>query len=101
MRLRRRDHGHPPGVDGQLLAATGIKRIGLVASRMVPVMVSLYMLAGITILVKHYAEIPEMFMFILKDALTGDAVLGGALGAVIITGIRQLAHLLHNLIQGG
>jgi len=69
----------------------GIKRIGLVASRMVPVMVSLYMLAGITILVKHYAEIPEMFMFILKDAFTGDAVLGGALGAVIITGIRRAA----------
>ncbi len=69
----------------------GIKRIGLVASRMVPVMVSLYMLAGITILVKHYTEIPEMFMFILKDAFTGDAVLGGALGAVIITGIRRAA----------
>jgi len=69
----------------------GIKRIGLVASRMVPVMVSLYMLAGLTILAKHYAEIPEMFMFILKDAFTGDAVLGGALGAVIITGIRRAA----------
>ncbi|MBT3228804.1 MAG: alanine:cation symporter family protein [Candidatus Marinimicrobia bacterium] len=69
----------------------GIKRIGLVASRMVPMMVSLYMLAGVTILVKHYAEIPEMFMFILKDAFTGDAVLGGALGAVIITGIRRAA----------
>jgi AGCS family alanine or glycine:cation symporter len=69
----------------------GIKRIGLVASRMVPVMVSLYMLAGLTILVKHYAEIPEMFMFILKDAFTGDAVLGGALGTVIITGIRRAA----------
>lgn len=69
----------------------GIKRIGLVASRMVPVMVSLYMLAGLTILVKHFAEIPAMFMFIVHDAFTGDAVMGGALGAVIITGIRRAA----------
>ncbi len=69
----------------------GIKRIGLVASRMVPVMVSLYMLAGLAILAKHFAEIPEMFMFIVRDAFTGDAVMGGALGAVIITGIRRAA----------
>ena len=69
----------------------GIKRIGLVASRMVPVMVSLYMVAGLAILVNHYTEIPEMFMFILRDAFTGDAVMGGALGAVIITGVRRAA----------
>ncbi len=69
----------------------GIKRIGLVASRMVPVMVSLYMVAGLAILAKHFSEIPAMFMFIIHDAFTGDAVLGGALGAVIITGIRRAA----------
>ncbi len=69
----------------------GIKRIGLVASRMVPVMVSLYMVAGLAILANHFSEIPAMFMFIIHDAFTGDAVLGGALGAVIITGIRRAA----------
>ena len=69
----------------------GIKRIGLVASRMVPVMVTLYMLAGVAILINHFQEIPTFFALIIHDAFTGDAVLGGALGAVIITGIRRAA----------
>lgn len=69
----------------------GIKRIGLVASRMVPIMVSLYMLAGMAILINHFQEIPRFFALILRDAFTGEAVMGGALGAVIITGIRRAA----------
>ncbi|NOZ75395.1 MAG: alanine:cation symporter family protein [FCB group bacterium] len=69
----------------------GIKRIGLVASRMVPFMVALYMGAGLIILLKHLPEVPAMLGFIVKDAFTGDAVLGGAVGTVIITGIRRAA----------
>ncbi len=69
----------------------GIKRIGLVASRLVPVMVALYMLAGLFILLKNFTEIPSLFMLIFRDAFTGDAVAGGAVGTVIITGVRRAA----------
>lgn len=69
----------------------GIKRIGLVTSRMVPSMVTLYLVAGILILFKNYSEIPTFFTLIVKDAFTGEAVLGGAVGTVIITGIRRAA----------
>jgi len=69
----------------------GIKRIGLVASRLVPFMIALYMMAGFVIVLKHINEIPSLFALIITDAFTGKAVLGGAVGAVIITGVRRAA----------
>ncbi|NOZ04335.1 MAG: alanine:cation symporter family protein [FCB group bacterium] len=69
----------------------GIKRIGLVASRLVPVMVALYMFAGLFILLKNVTAVPSLFMLIFRDAFTGDAVAGGAVGVVIITGVRRAA----------
>lgn len=69
----------------------GIKRIGLVTSRMVPVMVSLYLFAGVLILFNNFTAIPELIKMVFKDAFTGDAVLGGAVGAIIITGFRRAA----------
>ncbi len=83
------------GVGMALLVSTvvfgGIKRIGLVASRMVPFMVALYMGAGLIILLKHVTELPAMIGLIVTDAFTGKAVLGGTLGTVLITGIRRAA----------
>ena len=69
----------------------GIRRIGYVAARMVPAMVSLYIIAGLVVLMTNLAIVPEMLLLILRDAFTGEAVLGGAVGAVIITGIRRAA----------
>lgn len=69
----------------------GIRRIGLVASRMVPFMVAIYILAAILILFRHLGEIPSVFTTIVQDAFTGDAVLGGSLGSIIIIGIKRAA----------
>lgn len=69
----------------------GIKRIGKVAGRMVPMMVVLYFASVIYIIMTNFGVVPEAFLLILKDAFTGDAVLGGALGAVIIAGARRAA----------
>ncbi len=69
----------------------GIKRIGYVMSRMVPFMVGIYLIGGIAILLNHLAEIPQFISVIIKDAFTGQAVLGGSVGAVMITGIRRAA----------
>lgn len=69
----------------------GIRRIGLVASRLVPSMVILYMLFGIIILINNWYILDDIFLSIIKDAFTGDAILGGSIGAVIITGIRRAA----------
>ncbi len=83
------------GVVMALVVATvifgGIKRIGYVASRMVPFMVVIYFAAGIYVLLTNLAEIPAMFSLIFRDAFTGEAVLGGSLGAIMITGIKRAA----------
>ncbi len=69
----------------------GIKRIGLVASRLVPLMVLLYLFAGVLILAKNITELPSVLSLIFSDAFTGNAVLGGAVGEVIRTGVRRAA----------
>ena len=67
----------------------GIQRIAKVASRMVPTMVGLYILAAILILFNNLSDIPGVFVLIFQDAFTGNAVSGGALGSLIIIGVRR------------
>tara|TARA_Y100000588_G_scaffold375408_1_gene451716 strand:- start:13011 stop:14378 length:1368 start_codon:yes stop_codon:yes gene_type:complete len=67
----------------------GIKRIGQIASLMVPVMVVLYLFSGLLVIFNHITEIPSLFKLIIHDAFTGDAVMGGAVGAVIVAGVRR------------
>jgi AGCS family alanine or glycine:cation symporter len=69
----------------------GIKRIGKVASRMVPFMVVLYMLCVFIILGLHYDVIPYYLKLIVTDAFSAKAAMGGALGALIITGFKRAA----------
>jgi AGCS family alanine or glycine:cation symporter len=67
----------------------GIQRIGQVASYMVPIMVLLYVFSGLLVIFNHLSEIPSLFGLIINDAFTGDAVMGGAVGSVIIAGVRR------------
>ena len=67
----------------------GIRRIGQVASFMVPIMVVLYLLSGLLVIFNHITEIPSLFKLIVYDAFTGEAVMGGSVGAVIIAGVRR------------
>ncbi len=69
----------------------GLKRIANVASKMVPLMIVVYFLAVLAILIINIGQVPAMFGVIISDAFTGNAVAGGALGAVIITGARRAA----------
>ena len=69
----------------------GIKRIGSVAGKMVPAMVSIYVISVLYILFANFNDIPASLWLIIEDAFTGNAVLGGAVGALIITGIRRAA----------
>lgn len=69
----------------------GIKRIGKVASRMVPAMVVMYMAIVLTILGIHIDVLPEYLMLIVTDAFTAQAALGGAVGQIIITGFKRAA----------
>ncbi len=74
-----------------LVILGGIKRIGIVASKLVPFMVVLYFVTVITILILQIQVVPEMFILIFSDAFSGDAAAGGALGYLIKTGIKRAA----------
>ncbi|NQU85548.1 MAG: alanine:cation symporter family protein [Mariniphaga sp.] len=69
----------------------GIKRIGNVTGRVVPFMVIIYVTTVLFIIFSNTSQIIPAFKTILHDAFTGDAVLGGSLGAIIITGVRRAA----------
>lgn len=74
-----------------LVILGGIKRIGTVASRLVPFMVLTYVVSVLVIMGLNVEEIIPAFASILSDAFTGQAVLGGALGALIMEGAKRAA----------
>ena len=67
----------------------GIKRIGKVTGRMVPVMVILYVVSVLFILFSNTDKILPGLALIFRDAFTAESVLGGSLGALVITGVRR------------
>lgn len=71
----------------------GIKRIGTVAAKLVPMMLLLYLVGALGVLGVHWQEIPQIFSMIFTDAFTGTAAIGGftgvALREVIIQGVRR------------
>ena len=67
----------------------GIQRIAKVASKLVPVMVGLYLMAAFLIILKNIGEIPSVFILIFEDAFTGTSVAGGTIGSMIIIGVRR------------
>lgn len=69
----------------------GIKRIGKVASRMVPGMVILYVTVILVILGIHIDVLPYYLKLIVTDAFTAKSAMGGALGSLIIVGFKRAA----------
>ena len=76
-----------------LVIVGGIKRIGHVAGRLVPVMCLLYLLAALAVLAIHITELPAMFALIFKGAFgateAGGAFLGGSIGLAFTTGMKR------------
>ena len=71
----------------------GIKRIGAVAGRLVPIMVALYFLAGIYVLIVNFREIPDMFALIVRAAFSpleaNGAFIGGTMGYAFLFGMKR------------
>ena len=69
----------------------GIKRIGKVASKLVPFMVLIYMITVFYILILNYNLFFPVLKLIITDAFTANSVLGGAVGSLILIGARRAA----------
>jgi len=72
----------------------GLSRISKTASKLVPAMVVLYFLMVLIILIVHIDVLPKYLSLIFTDAFSasfykGESFLGGALGALILLGIRR------------
>ena len=90
--------GDRPGIDwffGCLLAFLvglviigGIKRIGQVTEKIIPLMCGIYVLAGIIILILHANQIPEAAVLIVRSCVSPEAAYGGFIG-VLVQGIRR------------
>ena len=76
------------GVVMAILAAMviigGIKRLGAVAGKLVPIMIILYILGALFIIFTHITEVPTALALIVKSAFTMDSAAGGAAGSIII-----------------
>ena len=66
-----------------LVIVGGIRRIGQVASRLVPFMCLFYVLGALWVILTNYSGIPDAFKMIFHDAFTGSAATGGFTGAGI------------------
>jgi len=66
----------------------GIKRIGNVAGKLVPIMSVAYLLCGLAILALYISEIPAALQLIISSAFTGHAATGGFAGAAMIAALR-------------
>lgn len=69
----------------------GLERIVSFASKLVPFMVVVYVISVLIILIKNASEVPHYLGLIVTDAFTAQSVLGGAVGQIIITGVRRAA----------
>jgi alanine or glycine:cation symporter, AGCS family len=72
----------------------GIQRIGSWAGKMVPLMIIIYFFSVIAILIINISSVPHYFMLIITDAFSathfrGDPLLGGAVGGLIVAGVRR------------
>jgi alanine or glycine:cation symporter, AGCS family len=73
-----------------LVIIGGIRRIGEVTSRLVPIMTIFYVVGCLVVFFYHWDRIGETFGLIFSGAFNKDAVTGGVLGVMLI-GIQRAA----------
>jgi len=66
----------------------GIKRIGSVTEKLVPVMAVIYIVACMVVVFANITKVPQVFAMIVQGAFTPAAVTGGAAGIAVKTCIE-------------
>jgi AGCS family alanine or glycine:cation symporter len=91
----RESFGVPPLWTGIVIALAtglvilgGIHSIARIASALVPVMIIFYVLGGLVVLAINWRGIPGMFVYVIQDAFTPTAAVGGFAGATVMQAVR-------------
>ncbi len=71
------------------VAVGGVRRIGRFCEKLVPLMTSLYMAAGLVIIFANLPALPESFAQIFKYAFAPAPALGGFAGAAVMSAIQM------------
>jgi len=71
-----------------LVIIGGIRRIGQVTEKIIPLMCGIYVLAGLVILIAHAQQIPAAAALIVRSCISPEAAFGGFIG-VLVQGIRR------------
>ncbi len=72
-----------------LVVIGGIKRIGTVASRIVPPMVIIYLIATIVILIANITRLPDVIVSVVTNAFAPQAIMAGGIGTAIRQGVKR------------
>lgn len=67
----------------------GVKRIGNVAGKIVPIMAVVYVVLALTVIILNIQHVPSVFMHVIKEAFTPTAAQGGFAGATVMIAIRM------------
>ena len=74
---------------GAFVFIGGVKRLGAVTEKIVPIMAVLYILGCLAVVVVRIKFIPETFGMIFKYAFMPDAIIGGSIGFALKQAISQ------------
>lgn len=67
----------------------GIKRIGAVTEKFVPIMALFYIVGALIIIIMNANQIPHAFSLIFSSAFTGQAAVGGFAGSTLMMALRN------------
>ncbi len=88
--------GIAPNVTGAIVAILtglvllgGIRRVGAITERLVPLMASVYILGALAVLFAHRDLLLDAVIIIFKSAFGFSALGGGAFGTIIIQGFKR------------
>lgn len=71
-----------------LVIIGGIRSIAMTATVIVPVMIVLYLAAGLVVLAINWRTLPDIVLFVFADAFTPSAAAGGFAGATVMQAMR-------------
>lgn len=72
-----------------LIIFGGVKRIGRVAEKVVPIMAIIYILVALAMMLFNFSEIPRVFGIIIGSAFGAEQAFAGIIGAAISMGVKR------------
>ena len=72
-----------------LILLGGVKRIGAVAGRLVPLMAVVYIAFALIVIIMNITEVPRVFWWVISEAFTPTSAQGGFAGATVLLTIRM------------